>query len=202
MVKLVQMKLTEEQKQGLGVALNEATLLGLEVDPQRRVAGATFSVFTLPEEGPAPEDTRVQMLFEPVGRLAASLRLGHWDDSSAEVVTFSIEELLAQVQSFGGLPVYGWEFFDVHEKDFPKWNDRLSIDCRSGEDGQEHTISLFQEGDERHLDICLWFDDFRIRNASGNEITLVEFIAGGTRWWNAFYAKDPRTQGKGMYSID
>jgi len=196
------MKLTEEQKEGLGIALNEATLLGLEVDPQRRIAEATFSVLALPEAGPAPEDTRVQMLFEPVGRLAASLRLGHWDDASVEVVTFSIEELLVQVQSFGGCPIYGWEFFDVHEKDFSQWKDRLSIDWQRGEGGREHTISLFQEGDERHLDICLWFDGFLIRNAAGNEISIVDFIAGGRRWWDAFWAKDPRTLGKGMYPID
>jgi hypothetical protein len=114
------MQLTESQKIGLGVALNESTLLGFEVDPTRRLAGATFAVLTLPEEGPPLEDSRIQFLLYPVGRVAASLRLGRWDDQTAEVVSFGIESLLEMVRSFGGRPIYGWQFFDVHEEDFPK----------------------------------------------------------------------------------
>jgi hypothetical protein len=67
------MDLSEEQRQGLNVALNEAILLGLEVDSSRRLAGATFSVFSLPEVGVPPSDTRVQILFLNVGRVAVGL---------------------------------------------------------------------------------------------------------------------------------
>ena len=61
----------EELRNELGVALNEADLLGFEVDPARRIATATFRVLTLPAEGPPPADRRVQMLFRPVGRVPA-----------------------------------------------------------------------------------------------------------------------------------
>jgi hypothetical protein len=56
-------KLTPDQLDGLGVALNEATLVGLEVDPQRLVAAATFAVLTLPPDGPEPADRRRQFIF-------------------------------------------------------------------------------------------------------------------------------------------
>lgn len=41
------MEITEEQRYGLGVALNESTLLGVEVDPERGIGAATLSVLTL-----------------------------------------------------------------------------------------------------------------------------------------------------------
>lgn len=190
--------MTEEQRAGLGVALNEATLLGVELDPSRRIAGATFWVLTLPESGPEPEDCRAQILFHPVGRIAASLRNGRWDDPDAEVVPFGVEELLSTVQSFGGLPIYGWEYIDLHEKRLEQWGDRLSLDWRSGNDGVSHSIALFQDSGDRILDLCIWFDELQIRDPAGNGIPVESFIAGGERWWDAFYAGDERTQGHGM----
>jgi len=58
------MQLTEEERRSIGVALNEARLLGLEVDSDSRVAAATFSVLTLTPEGPSPSDARVQLVGE------------------------------------------------------------------------------------------------------------------------------------------
>ena len=191
------MELSEQHIQGLGVALNEATLLGIEASPAKRLVGATFAVLTLPESGPAPKDSRFQFVFDPVGRIAASLRLGRWDDRAAKVEKFSVEQLLEIAQSFK-CPIYGWEFFDIHEKDFPPWSDRLSLDWRSGEDGLSHSLSFSQDGGTRHLDGCVWFDSFTICRPDGNELALEEFIAGGKRWWDALYAGDPRTEGSGI----
>jgi hypothetical protein len=194
------MNLTEEGIYGLGVALNESTLLGLEVSAQDRVAAATFAVLTLPEHGNAPEDTRVQFLFAPLGRIAASLRIGHWDDESARVMPFTLDQLLPVVQDFGGLPIYGWEFFDIHQKMFPQWSDRLSLDCTWQPEGLSHSITLFQEGHDKHLDVCLWFDQFVIRNPDGQDIPLDDFIAGGRRWWDGLYNGDERTSGQGIFT--
>jgi hypothetical protein len=70
----------------------------------------------------------------------------------------------------------------------------------SGEDGKSQTISLFQEGavEDRHLDLCVWFDNIKICTAQGQEIQLDDFIAGGKRWWDGLYADDPRTRDKGI----
>ena len=48
----------EEFRTELGVALNEADLLGFEVEERRRIAAATFRVLSLPAEGRPPEDRR------------------------------------------------------------------------------------------------------------------------------------------------
>lgn len=189
----------EQLRIELGVALNEADLLGFEVDPNRRLAAATFRALTLPIDGPPAEDSRVQMLFRPVGRVKASLRNGVWNDEAAEVVSFTLSELLGVVQDFGGLPIYGWEFFDLHEREPPKWASRLSLDWQSGTDGLSHSISVFQEGPARHLDLCVWFDEIEVRRPDGTPVPLQEFAAGGRRWWDAMYVRDKRTEGHGIF---
>ena len=197
------MGLTEEQREALGVAVNEATLLGCEVNADQCVAAVTLEVLTLPEKGDPPADPRVQILFLPVGRVAASLRMGGWDDATAEIQPFRIEELLATVQSFGGLPIYGWQFFDRHDEEMKMWGNRLSLDWRSSRDeGRRHSISLFQEGDNRHLDLCLWFDRLEIRTPDGSQVNFEEFCAGGKRWWDAMYSGDPRTKGPGILPLE
>ena len=193
------MLLSEAQRDALGVALNEATLLGVEMQPSTCRAAATFSVLALPEgDGPAAEDRRVQFVFERVGRVAASLRPGNWDDPDAQPIPFAVEELLRVVRSFGGLPIYGWEFFDIADAELARWGRRLSLDWRGECGGVEHSLCLFQEGHDRHLDLCLWFDRFVIRDPAGREIGLEEFTEAGQRWWEAFHNHDPRTFGSGM----
>ena len=209
------MRLSDEQIHGLDIALNESSLLGLEVDPNRRVAGATFAVLSLPEVGDVPTDRRIQMIFRPVRRVVASLRHGQWNDANAEVEKFQLADLLAVVQRFGGKPIYGREFIDSKDEgNFTKWVDRLSLDFRStgwirqrigtvwgNIRGSSHSIFLFQEGPKLILDIKLWFDDIEIRNPQGEEIGLDEFIAGGRRWWDALYAGDERTKGFGIFPM-
>ena len=195
------MAVWEKLRTDLGVALNEADLLGVEVDPNRRIASATFNVLTLPLEGPPPQDRRVQMVFKPVGRVAASLRNGCWNDEAAQLLPFALTELLEVVQSFGGQPIYGWEFFDIHEQQLAKWGHRLSLDWRSGSDGTSRSITLFQSsgrGPVRHLDLCVWFDAIEVRSPNGTVIPLEEFAANGRRWWDAMHAGDKRTEGHGI----
>ena len=194
------MNLSDDQRHDLDVALNEATLLGAEVDPERRAAALTFSVLSLPpDDGPPPDDARVQFILGPVGRLAASLRRGCWDDAHAVVEEFPLDRLLEVVMSFKGLPIYGWEFVDRPEADkFATWSDRLSLDWRSGPDGMSHTLDVFQEGYDRHLDLRIWFDELGVFTPEHEEIALDDFAAGGVRWWDGLYANDPRTAGHGI----
>src|SRR5262245_48155130 len=162
------MELDADLKHSLGVALNEATLLGIELDTYSRRVGATLSVLTLPADGaPMPDDPRVQLLFAPVGRVVASLRQGRWDDPDAAVATVTAEQLLDVVRSFGGLPIYGWDFFDTAELELNKLGRRLSLDWRAGDDGTTHSVLFFQEGPDRHLDVIIWFDRFAVRDCVG-----------------------------------
>ena len=192
--------LTAEEKSGLGIAMTEATLLGAEVNVEERLAAVTLAVFTLPEAGPVPQDRRLQFLLQGVGRVAASLRLGRWDDPTARVEPFTIEQLLPVVQSFGGCAIYGWEFID-RDDDIARWADRLSLDWCAPEVPVSHSVLLFQEGRNRHLDLAIWFQTLRCFTPAMDEVALTDVIAGGKRWWDAFYADDPRTRGLGIMRL-
>jgi hypothetical protein len=188
-------RLNSDLRRQLGIALNESTLLGFEVDPASRIGAATLSVLTLPETGPAPADRRIQILFFPVGRVVASLREGPPEEE--KLVPFGITELLTVVQSFGGLPIYGWEFFDI-EDSAAGWRSAPSLDWFSGAGGSAHSITVFQEGPDRLLDLSVWFDELEIRTPTGEVVPISEFAAGGKRWCDGLYAGDERTQDFGI----
>ena len=195
------MALSKNETEGLGVAFNEATLLGVEVDAARSLCGLTLSVLTLPQDGPAPDDSRVQMLLRPVGRVCASLRSGRWDDLQAHVEKFELSELLKIVQSFGGQPIYGWKFFDLEEFNFEEWSDRLSLDWHGNSSAMEHNITLFQEGSvpERILDLRIWFKEITFHRANGELIKTEDIITGGKKWWDGLHSGDKRTAGHGIF---
>lgn len=192
---------SEQQCSAFGAALNEARLLDVEVDPEFRRAVVTLATLALAEGGEAPpDDPRVQFVLEPVGRIAASLRHGHWDDPQALEEPFELEELSDVVAAFDGQPIYGWEFLDVaDDEDFARWEDRLSLDWEEGDGGRAHTLDLSQAaGITRHLDLRLWFDDLRILGADGGEMSLRAFTTAGVRSWEELHGGDPRTLGQGI----
>ena len=130
-----------------------------------------------------------------VGRIAASLRHGLWNDDSAEVEPFSLEQLSDVVLSFKGVPIYGWDFIDPSDGSWEHWKDRLSLDDHLSSGGTEHYIDLFQAGGTaRHLDLRVWFDDLTLYDMARNVISIEEFGAGGRRWWDALYAGDERAR--------
>lgn len=136
-----------------------------------------------------------------VSRIAASLRAGYWDDSAAEVVPVALEELDATVGAFGSSDLYGWEFVDPPERSWAHWPDRLSLDALLCGDAARHVLDVHKEtrtGSPRHLDLRVWFDDICVSSAGGEQIPLVEFIAGGRRWWDGLKAGDPRAAGRGI----
>jgi hypothetical protein len=180
----------EQLAADLGVALNESSLAGVEYVEQYNQVGATFVCMILNEDRTQPEDSRRQIVFSNVGRIAASLRLGHWDDEEAPIEPFEIQDLLKVVQSFECEPIYGWSFFNVEEKDFEHWGDRLSLDFRNDSGSMKNSILLFQAGygeTLRHLDLMIWFESFVIRDAKYQEIPIKEFTSAGIRWWEAMF---------------
>ncbi len=192
------MTLTEDQRIGLDIALNEAQLLGFEVDPSQRMAAATFDVFTLPEHGPIPTDRRVQLLFYPVGCVAARF----WRRSSPgapwKVVVFAIDELLSIVLGLGHPPIHGWRFFDIHDVSLRLSDRRASLHWESGSDGRSHSITVSPLDRDWALDLTVWFDYLVVNTPSGLPIGLDSFIADGKRWWDGLHAGDERTRGFGI----
>lgn len=195
------MLLTESQIDGLNVACNEATWVGLEVNQNQSWVGITLAVLSLPVDGPPPEDPRVKLILQPLSRLCASYRSGLWNDDNAEVLPLTIDQLERKVLQRQG-SIYGWEFFNIpDEKGFAPWAHRLSIDTISGAQQPLNSINLFQD-ENPFLEVRIWFGELRIFGPNRKEISLQDFIDGGQRWWDGMYTKDPRTNGAGIFPID
>lgn len=52
---------------GINVALNEATLLGVEFHRDKEIVAVSFAPVAIDENGQVPTDNRVQFVFKPVG---------------------------------------------------------------------------------------------------------------------------------------
>jgi hypothetical protein len=194
------MHISEQIADGLGVALNEASLAGVEYEAERNLACATLICLALPQDGPEPEDARRVFIFKQIGRIAASLRTG--TDSNEVVERFEAHDLLSTVQSFDGQPIYGWKFINAHDAFLAQWGNRLSLDLRPRSGSMKNSFTLFQQTYGRCFNLCIWFESFEIFDAMGNPISIADFIAGGERWWSAMQAGDPRTQGHGIVPAD
>jgi hypothetical protein len=193
------MQIDEELRHRIGLALNEATLLGVEFDKEKNLVACSFELVAMDKDGNIPEDNRILFIFKPVGRFVASLRNGHWDDKNAEVEKFEPENILEIIQSFKGLSIYGWDFVNCGDEDFDTWKDRLSFDYVKGDNvGLTNTIDLFQEGGNRHVDLRIWFDDFAILTPKYEQVDLEDFLENGKRGWDAVYANNDKMSNFGI----
>lgn len=52
------------------------------------------------------------------------------------------------------------------------------------------------------VDLWIWFGDMTIRDGAGRLLAMTDFIADGRRWWDAMCARDPRTEGHGIFPRD
>ncbi|WP_040864177.1 hypothetical protein [Nocardia exalbida] len=186
--------------EGLNVALSEATCLGLAVDETAGELRLDLEVLTLPEHGTAAEDSRVQVRFTRVSRVAASLRTQHWDDLEPRVLPLQLDGLDEAIRSFGGGRLHGWEFIDLDDSSWTLWSELLSFDTRIDDHESVHVLEFSQEEgiDPRELDVRVWFDDIVVYDTRGKQIPLADFIEGGARWWRAHDAGDPRAMRPGI----
>lgn len=200
------MELNDELISELNVALNESSWCYAEAVSDGSVVDLGFQVLTLPVAGPEPDLMARSVRFHlySVSRIAASLRMGRWDDVDAIVERFALKDLNAVVEGFGGSPIYGWEFIDGPEESWSHWKDRLSLDSVFPGGSDQHVIDLFQEsalGPDRRLDVRIWFRDLSVFDYEVNPIPIEDFAAGGRRWWDALYAGDSRAGGHGIVPL-
>ncbi|MFC9893176.1 hypothetical protein ACFVMC_05745 [Nocardia sp. NPDC127579] len=180
---------------GLNTALSEATCLGLDADTKAHELRLRLGVLTLPTTGQGSEDFPVQLTFTGVSRVAASLRMQRWDDVEPQVLPLQLDGLDEAIRSFGGGRLHGWEFIDLDDSGWALWRELLSFDTKFDDHISTHVLEFSQEEgiDPRELDIRVWFDTMTIHDATGRQIPLEEFVAGGENWWKAHDAGDPRT---------
>jgi hypothetical protein len=182
----------------LGRALDEATLVGIEVDTGRRIAAVTLEVLGLPEVGAPPSDRRIQVILRPVGRVAAAGYVRSQPEARPRTLS-TLQDL--EAMELGGA-VYGTEFFDVDPAKFAKRVPSPPVDWRSGSDGVAHSLTLFQdESPYRELDVCIWFDTLQLFAPDYSELTVEHVVEGARRWWAAWQRDDPRTQNLGIVRL-
>ncbi len=147
--------------------LDGAHLWGLELDLRYRVAAATFE--TTPDRYPLNrqalgEDSRLQLLLFPVGRVAGAL---HEMDGETPR-RFRIEQLLEVVASFEGATVTA-PLFDRPEPDL---GGRFSFTgASSAPDGWAHRFTVtLRDPQRRLLVVTVTFDDVRLRTPQGQEV--------------------------------
>jgi hypothetical protein len=147
-----------------------------------------LTVLSRDDAGAEVDDPRRTLRLTGVSRLVASCRAGRWDDPTAAALPMDVEGLRELLRRSGGTPVYGWQFVDDHDRTWPDWRQRLSLDVvLSGPGG--HHLTLFQDlQGKAHLDFRVWFTDLSVLDGAGGRLDLDAFIAGGVRWWDAMYA--------------
>ena len=193
------MQIDEELRHRIGLALNEATLLGVEFDKEKNLVICSFALVAMDEFGNVPEDNRLLIIFKSVGRFVASYRNGHWDDKNAIVEKFEPKDILEVIKRFNGQSIYGWDFVNCGDYDFDTWKDRLSFDYVTDDSYVfTNTIDLFQEGYEKHIDLRIWFDDFDIFTPQNEPVELEEFLENGKRGWEAIYKNNDKMSGFGI----
>jgi len=191
--------LTAEQVDGLGVALNEASWHDLTVDGS--TVAVLLTVLSRDDSGAESPDPRRTLRLTGCSRLVASYRAGRWDDDAAEALPLDTAGLRELLRRNGGTPIYGWDFVDADESNWPRWRERLSLDLALGGRGG-HDLRLFQDLQGRaHLDLRVWFTDLAVLDGSGAPLALDSFIAAGVRWWDAMYAGERSDLAPGITAL-
>ena len=192
---------------GLEVALDEATVVGLRDEPDGAVA-VLLHVLALPVAGPPDPDTRRALVLLGVSRVRVLLRRdvpGQVDYGPALPLAdlAAVEAFFASLTRTGDL--YGGEYLDAPDL-CADWPPEVSLDVTSGPAGAgTRSLYWFNEcaaGDETFcVEGVMEFADVIVRRADGTPLPVAEFVADGRRWWQAFRTGDPRVSAEAQRAL-
>jgi hypothetical protein len=192
----------EETRGDVEVALNEADVLGIQLDPSGAWCNLLLHVLTLPEAGPLDPDARRILRLTVPAQLRVLLRADQTGSAGyGPVIPLAdldaVEDFFASLNWSG--PMYGWKFLDdpslTHDWPLPP---SLTVAVRPG--AGPHSLYWFnecgrEEGDT-NVAYCIegtvTFQDLEILHADATLQPLNEFIAGGRRHWQALHSRDAR----------
>lgn len=152
----------------LEAILDDAAVLGVELEPRFRVLAVTFE--PTPERVPWPEtrDRRIQVLCFPVSTILASFR--REGDGEGELLSFTESQLVDVAGAVAGARAQG-PLFGRPEPRPGSWGPRFSMEGRStAPDGTRRTITLALRDGELALDLFARFDDLEVRGPTGETI--------------------------------
>jgi hypothetical protein len=178
----------------LNAILEEARLLGVEYERLRRSFMVDLGLLKLPSSEGETRELSVQLRLWPVGRVLATLT-----DAVGRPVSLTLGELPSELASFGGLALYGGEFFDAPLS--AKALSEPQLDVELIDSPSMHSIYLFQLNAHKDLDVWVWFDHLEFRDMDGRLLEPRWLVAEAKRWWDAVAMGDPRTARAGIYPI-
>jgi hypothetical protein len=191
----------------LEVALNEATVAGLRIEPGA-VVSLLLHVLALPEQGPPDPDTRRALVFTGVSRVRVLLRRdvpGEVDYGPALPLAdlAAVEEFFASLTRTGDM--YGAEFLDAPDL-VADWPTEVSLSLSLGPVVVgTRSLYWFNECGTDDGSFCIEglveFTDVTARHADGTPLAIEDFVADGLRWWQAFRTGDKRVSSQAQRAL-
>ena len=179
--------INQDIKDGLNYALNEANIIGLDFDEERKNVYVTIYPIAIQQDGNIPNDNRFLLTFRNVSRLAASLTL----DNNTQAIKFEPNQLSDKMNEYKNEQLYGWEFIDNGEAIYNDWKNNKSFDLVINNNyDRQHTIDLFQEDkySKKAIDVRIWFESIDIFDSNLKPFEIQTFIDNGKRGWDKLYS--------------
>lgn len=184
------------------MALNEADVLGVRLEPSGAWCDLLLHVLALPETGPLDPDARRILRLTLPRQVRVLLRTDQTGSAGyGPVIPLTgldaVEDFFASLSWSGSM--YGCKFLDDRSltRDWPD-QPSLTIDIRPG--AGSHSLFWFnecgrEEGDT-NVAYCIegtvTFEDLEVLRADETPQPLDEFIAEGHRFWQALHGGDER----------
>jgi len=190
--------LPDQLTNDLNTALNEATVVGVDLDPAAATARLLLHVLALPERGPIDPDPRRALTLTGVSDFQVLLRKDPFGGDFGPAIP--IQDLDELASLFGRLvrfqPMYGWRF--LNNLDLTgDWPPEPSLNLRLRPEPAAHTLYWFTECSQDAdsffcLEGVIWFDGLQVERADRIPVSVQQFAADGRRWWAGLRANDPR----------
>ncbi len=192
----------EKTRQAMEVALNEADVLGIRLEPSGAWCDLLLHVLALPETGPIDPDARRILRLNRPARVRILLRPDRMEAAGyGPVIPLpsldAVEDFFTSLSWSGSM--YGWKFLDDPSltHDWPA-RPSLTVDIRQAPGS--HSLFWFNECGRREgdmtvaycIDGTVTFEDLEVLRADATPQPLDAFIAEGHRYWHALYSHDER----------
>ena len=192
----------EKTQAAVDLALNEADVLGIRLEPGGAWCDLMLHVLALPQVGPIDSDARRILRLTSPAQLSLALRADHAETPSGYGPVIPLASLDAAEDFFASLSwsgsMYGWTFLDRSlPRDWPA-QPSLAMQVRPGTG--PHSLYWFNEcgrpEDGREVAYCLegtiTFDDLQVLRAGPAPLPLDQFTADARRYWSGLHDRDER----------
>ena len=179
--------LEPESLSELNTVLHSCDLLSFSADQPGRLAVITLAVEVLPPEWPPTIWYPLVLALHPVGRIAASHRVG---DSTAGrpsgephiVRPMQLPDVNQVISTFSTHWIDDWDPIDPPVGFRFEWRDQLSLDAQWGGE-RAHYLELWQDdGPTQTLDIGVWFGQLYLLDADLRPIDRPALTAWSQRY--------------------